>query len=100
MKFEDIEIMSPVGSYESLMGAIQGGANSVYFGVGELNMRSRSANNFTIDDLRNIVAIAQENNLRTYLTLNTIIYNEELDYILIINSEVNEDCFIFPADFF
>ncbi|MEA4967952.1 MAG: U32 family peptidase, partial [Bacteroidaceae bacterium] len=73
MKFEDIEIMSPVGSYESLMGAIQGGANSVYFGVGELNMRSRSANNFTIDDLRNIVAIAQENNLRTYLTLNTII---------------------------
>ena len=65
MKFEDIEIMSPVGSYESLMGAIQGGANSVYFGVGELNMRSRSANNFTIDDLRNIVAIAQENNLRT-----------------------------------
>ncbi|MDD2530122.1 MAG: U32 family peptidase, partial [Bacteroidales bacterium] len=81
MKFEDIEIMSPVGSYESLMGAIQGGANSVYFGVGELNMRSRSANNFTIDDLRNIVAIAQENNLRTYLTLNTIIYNEELDYM-------------------
>lgn len=81
MKFENIEIMSPVGSYESLMGAIQGGANSVYFGVGELNMRSRSANNFTIDDLRNIVAIAQENNLRTYLTLNTIIYNEELDYM-------------------
>ena len=81
MKFEDIEIMSPVGSYESLMGAIQGGANSVYFGVGELNMRSRSANNFTIDDLRNIVAIAQENKLRTYLTLNTIIYNEELDYM-------------------
>ncbi len=81
MKFEDIEIMSPVGSYESLMGAIQGGANSVYFGVGELNMRSRSANNFTIDDLRNIVAIAQENNLRTYLTLNTIIYNDELDYM-------------------
>ncbi len=81
MKFEDIEIMSPVGSYESLMGAIQGGADSVYFGVGELNMRSRSANNFTIDDLRNIVAIAQENNLRTYLTLNTIIYDEELDYM-------------------
>ncbi len=81
MKFENIEIMSPVGSYESLMGAIQGGANSVYFGIGELNMRSRSANNFTIDDLRNIVAIAQENNLRTYLTLNTIIYNDELDYM-------------------
>jgi putative protease len=81
MDYKDIEIMSPVGSYESLMGAIQGGANSVYFGVGELNMRSRSANNFTIEDLRNIVAIAQENNLRTYLTLNTIIYNEELEYM-------------------
>jgi putative protease len=81
MKFEDIEIMSPVGSYESLMAAIQGGANSVYFGVGELNMRSRSASNFTIEDLRNIVSIAKENNLRTYLTLNTIIYDDELDYM-------------------
>ena len=81
MKFEDIEIMSPVGSYESLMGAIQGGADSVYFGVGELNMRSRSASNFTIDDLKNIVSIAKENDLKTYLTLNTIIYNEELDYM-------------------
>ena len=81
MKFEDIEIMSPVGSYESLMAAIQGGADSVYFGVGELNMRSRSASNFTIEDLRNIVSIAKENNLRTYLTLNTIIYDDELDYM-------------------
>ncbi|MBP1629884.1 MAG: collagenase [Bacteroidetes bacterium] len=81
MKFEDIEIMSPVGSYESLMGAIQGGANSVYFGVGGLNMRSRSANNFTIEDLRNIVSIAKENNVKTYLTLNTIIYDEELEYM-------------------
>ena len=81
MKFEDIEIMSPVGSYESLMGAIQGGANSVYFGVGDLNMRSRSANNFTIDDLREIVSIAKQHNLRTYLTLNTIIYDDELEYM-------------------
>jgi len=81
MKFEDIEIMSPVGSYESLMGAIQGGANSVYFGVGDLNMRSRSANNFTIDDLREIVSIAKQHNLKTYLTLNTIIYDDELEYM-------------------
>ena len=66
MKFSDIEIMSPVGSYESLMGAIQGGADSVYFGVGELNMRSRSASNFSIEDLRKIVEIAKEHNLRTY----------------------------------
>lgn len=81
MKFSDIEIMSPVGSYESLMGAIQGGADSVYFGVGELNMRSRSASNFSIEDLRKIVEIAKEHNLRTYLTLNTIIYDQELDYM-------------------
>lgn len=81
MDYKDIEIMSPVGSYEALMGAIQGGADSVYFGVGELNMRSRSANNFTIEDLRNIVSIAKQHNLRTYLTLNTIIYDEELDYM-------------------
>jgi U32 family peptidase len=73
-----IEIMSPVGSYESLMAAIQGGANSVYFGVGKLNMRSRSSQNFSLDDLDRIMVIAQQNNLRTYLTLNTIIYDAEL----------------------
>jgi U32 family peptidase len=73
-----IEIMSPVGSYESLMAAIQGGANSVYFGVGKLNMRSRSSQNFSLDDLDRITEIAQQNNLRTYLTLNTIIYDAEL----------------------
>lgn len=74
-----MEIMSPVGSYESLMAAIQGGADSVYFGVGNLNMRSRSANNFGLDDLRKISHIAHEHGLRTYLTVNTIIYNEELE---------------------
>lgn len=70
--------MSPVGSYESLMAAIQGGANSVYFGVGKLNMRSRSSQNFTLDDLDQIVSIAKQHDLRTYLTLNTIIYDEEM----------------------
>jgi len=75
----DIEIMSPVGSYESLMAAIQGGANSVYFGVEQLNMRSRSSNNFTISDLEQIVSICKEKNIKTYLTLNTIIYDSELD---------------------
>ncbi len=74
-----IEIMSPVGSYESLMAAIQGGADSVYFGVGKLNMRSRSANNFTLDDLVKIASIARNHGVRTYLTVNTIIYNEELE---------------------
>ncbi len=75
---KDIEIMSPVGSYESLAAAIQGGADSVYFGVEQLNMRSRSANNFTIDDLKNITAICSKNNIKSYLTLNTIIYDDEI----------------------
>ena len=76
---DKMEIMSPVGSYESLQAAIQGGANAVYFGVGKLNMRSRSAANFTVDDLQRIVQIAREAGIRTYLTVNTIIYNNEIE---------------------
>ncbi|MEE4178644.1 MAG: peptidase U32 family protein [Bacteroides sp.] len=75
---KDLEVMSPVGSYDSLTAAIQGGANSVYFGVGKLNMRSRSAQNFSLDDLRQIAAICREHKVKTYLTLNTIIYDAEL----------------------
>jgi len=78
MKRRDVEIMAPVGSYESLMAAIQGGAGSVYFGVEHLNMRSRSANNFSLDDLRKIVEIASENNVKTYLTLNVEIFDGEI----------------------
>lgn len=74
-----IEIMSPVGSYESLHAAIQGGANSVYFGIGNLNMRSRSSANFTIDDLKTITEICKEHQIKSYLTLNTIIYNNEIE---------------------
>lgn len=70
--------MAPVGSYESLMAAIQGGAGSVYFGVEHLNMRSRSANNFTLDDLRKIVSIAAKNSIKTYLTLNVEIFDGEM----------------------
>ncbi|MFH0866541.1 MAG: peptidase U32 family protein [Bacteroidota bacterium] len=77
----DIEIMSPVGSYESLMAAIQAGAGAVYFGVEQLNMRARSANNFTIDDLKKISIICKKNNVHTYLTLNTIIYDHELSLV-------------------
>lgn len=79
MTAKDIEIMAPVGSYESLMAAIQGGANSVYFGIGKLNMRSKSSKNFTIDDLVKISNICKENNVRTYITLNTVIYDSELN---------------------
>ena len=70
--------MAPVGSYESLTAAIQAGADSVYFGVGNLNMRSRSANNFGLEDLIQIVNTCKENGLKSYLTLNTIIYDNEL----------------------
>ena len=78
MRREDFEIMAPVGSYESLMAAIQGGANSVYFGIEKMNMRANSSNNFTFDDLANIVKICTENNINSYLTVNTVIYNTEL----------------------
>ena len=79
LKREDFEIMAPVGSYESLQAAIQSGANSVYFGIENLNMRSRSASNFNTDDLREIVRICKENNIKSYLTVNTVIYNDDLE---------------------
>ncbi|MCL2040868.1 MAG: U32 family peptidase [Bacteroidales bacterium] len=74
-----IEIMSPAGSYESLSAAIQGGAGSVYFGVGALNMRSRSSQNFLMDDLKEISRRCREKGVRTYLALNAVIYDEELE---------------------
>ena len=74
----DIEIMAPAGSWESLSAAIQAGADSVYFGIEKLNMRSRSSSNFTTDDLREIVRVCNENNVKTYLTLNTIVYDGDL----------------------
>lgn len=74
----DVEIMAPVGSYESLQAAIQAGAGSVYFGVEQLNMRARSSNNFTLIDLKKIASIAAENNVKSYLTVNTVIFDNEL----------------------
>ncbi|MDD2436467.1 MAG: U32 family peptidase [Massilibacteroides sp.] len=79
MTEKEFEIMAPVGSYESLMAAIQGGANSIYFGIEGLNMRARSANNFTTEDLRKIVSICRERDVKSYLTVNTVIYDEDLD---------------------
>ena len=77
-KIQEYEIMSPVGSYESLTAAIQGGADSIYFGIEGLNMRAKSSNNFTIDDLHKIVEICKENGLKSYLTVNTIIYDNDI----------------------
>lgn len=78
-KTTDFEIMAPVGSRESLASAINSGADSVYFGIGQLNMRSHSANHFTIDDLKEIAATCNEHGIKTYLTVNTIIYGEDLE---------------------
>ena len=71
--------MAPVGSRDSLAAALKAGADSVYFGVEQLNMRSHSANHFTIDDLREIAATCNEAGVKTYLTVNTIIYGEDID---------------------
>lgn len=70
--------MAPAGSYEALQAAVQAGADAVYFGVGQLNMRSKSAANFTPDDLEPIVEIARAAGVRTYLTVNTVVYEDEL----------------------
>ncbi len=79
MDIKDFEIMAPAGSRESLAAAIQAGADSVYFGIGQLNMRSHSANKFSIDDLREIAKTCQEHGIKTYLTVNTIIYGEDIE---------------------
>jgi putative protease len=79
MNRKDIEIMAPAGSYESLAAAIQGGADSVYFGAEQLNMRAGSANNFTLTDLRNIAEICMTNGLKSYLTVNVVVYDSEIE---------------------
>lgn len=75
---KSFEIMSPAGSYESLMAAIKAGCDSVYFGIEQLNMRARSSNNFTLEDLERIAAIGKEHHVKTYLTLNTILYDHDI----------------------
>lgn len=77
-KLSDFEIMAPVGSRESLAAAIQAGADSIYFGIENLNMRARSANTFTIDDLREIAQTCDEHGMKSYLTVNTIIYDNDV----------------------
>jgi putative protease len=81
MKRKDIEIMAPAGSWESLRAAIQGGADSVYFGIGELNMRARSSDNFTAEELPAITEICRENGIKSYLTLNIVLFDDETDTV-------------------
>jgi putative protease len=79
MKRKDIEIMAPAGSFESLMAAIQGGADSVYFGAEQLNMRAASSNNFTIDDLHKLAQVCKKHSLKSYLTVNVVVYDHEIE---------------------
>lgn len=81
MQRHDFEIMAPVGSYDSLAAAIAAGTDSVYFGVEGLNMRSRSSANFTLDDLRQIAATCNAAGVKTYLTVNTIMYDSDIDHM-------------------
>jgi len=75
---KNIELMAPVGSYETLIAAIQGKADAIYFGIGKLNMRSKSTNNFTVNDLEKIVGICKQNNLKAYVTVNTVMYDNDI----------------------
>ncbi len=79
MNYDNIEIMAPVGSYEALAAAIQAGAGSVYFGIGKLNMRSKSTKNFTLDDLHTISETCHEHGVKSYVTVNTVVFDEEMD---------------------
>jgi putative protease len=78
---QKIELMAPAGNWESMQAAIDAGADSVYFGIDQLNMRARASMNFTLDDLPAIAKKFGEKNVRTYLTLNTIIYDHDLSVI-------------------
>ncbi|MGB1018810.1 MAG: peptidase U32 family protein, partial [Chitinophagales bacterium] len=81
MKADQIELMAPAGSFEALQAAIDNGANSVYFGIDQLNMRAVASINFTLDDLAEISRRCKEANVKTYITLNTIIYDHDLSVI-------------------
>ena len=82
--------MAPVGSRESLAAAIQAGADSIYFGIENLNMRARSANTFTIEDLREIARTCDEHGMKSYLTVNTIIYDKDIDCLLYTSDAADE----------
>jgi putative protease len=90
MDRKEIELMAPVGSYESLMAALQGGADSVYFGVEHLNMRAASTNNFSINDLHNIAGICNANGMKSYLTMNVVVYDREIEQMQKIIDNVAE----------
>lgn len=88
---QKIELMAPAGNWEAMRAAVKAGADSIYFGVEQLNMRARPAANFTIEDLKEIGVYCGENNVRTYLTLNTIIYDHDLSIVKTLINAVKEN---------
>lgn len=90
MQQRKVELMAPAGSFEALMAAIQGGADSVYFGIEQLNMRARASINFTLEDLEEIASICKDHNIKSYITLNTIIYDHDLSLIKTIINKAKE----------
>jgi putative protease len=85
-----VNILAPAGNWESLMAAINAGANEVYFGIGELNMRAAGANNFELSDLGKIAKLCQEKNIQTWVTLNTVVYDEEIETIREVLREIKK----------
>ncbi|MCQ2318393.1 MAG: U32 family peptidase [Bacteroidales bacterium] len=100
LNYNDIEVMAPVGSYEALSAAIQAGAGSVYFGIGRLNMRSKSTKNFTLDDLHVISEICHEHGVKSYVTVNTVVFDEEIDemHVLLDAVKANDISAIIASD--
>ena len=90
MQERKVELMAPAGSFEALMAAIQGGADSVYFGIEQLNMRARASMNFTLEDLAEIASICKEYNIKSYITLNTIVYDHDLSMVKNIINKARE----------
>ena len=80
-KKNNIELLAPAGSFESMRAAIDNGADAVYFGVGKINMRSKSAINFSLEDLKEISKLCRAKKIKTYLTVNTVLYDEELQLV-------------------
>ncbi len=90
MKKQNVEIMAPAGGFDSMMAAIQGGANSIYFGVEQLNMRARATMNFGLEDIKEVAETCRQHNVRTYITLNTIIYDHDLTVVKTIVNAAKE----------
>lgn len=89
-KVEKLELMAPAGGFDSLQAALDNGADSIYFGVDQLNMRARATMNFTLGDLEEIAERCSEKGVRSYLTLNAIIYNHDLSLIKTVVNRVKE----------